>query len=187
MLGAKGLWITTIILQIHIGRVAFCCDMLLLPAPPRHSSKMPTINNTCLLNMPSVEQGPRVCMSPFWSPTYYTQYTLHVEWVGGLPYAAAREMSILMVTLATLKCLGMFCPLTHSLTHSPHLHPYSICMDPMPGPLAAGGPEDESEAPHDGPSSSRKVRNWVWASLKKCICVHSPHCLEQFVYPFTLL
>ena len=118
MLGAKGLWITTIILQIHIGRVAFCCDMLLLPAPPRHSSKMPTINNTCLLNMPSVEQGPRVCMSPFWSPTYYTQYTLHVEWVGGLPYAAAREMSILMVTLATLKCLGMFCPLTHSLTHS---------------------------------------------------------------------
>ena len=29
----------------------------------------------------------------------------------------------------------------------------------MPGPLAAGGPEDESEAPHYGPSSSRKVRN----------------------------
>ena len=35
-------------------------------------------------------------------------------------------MSILMVTLATLKCLGMFCPLTHSLTHLTSIHiPYA--------------------------------------------------------------
>ena len=186
MLGAKGLWITTIILQIHIGRVAFCCDMLLLPAPPRHSSKMPTINNTCLLNMPSVEQGPQSVYVPLLIP--YLLHTVYSScWMSWLTAicCCARNVNIDGHSRHSKVSWHVLSP--HSLTHSPHLHPYSICMDPMPGPLAAGGPEDESEAPHDGPSSSRKVRNWVWASLKKCICVHSPHCLEQFVYPFTLL
>ena len=186
MLGAKGLWITTIILQIHIGRVAFCCDMLLLPVPPRHSSKMPTINNTCLLNMPSVEQGPQSVYVPLLIP--YLLHTVYsscwMSWRTAI-CCCARNVNIDGHSRHSKVSWHVLSP--HSLTHSPHLHPYSICMDPMPGPLAAGGPEDESEAPHDGPSSSRKVRNWVWASLKKCICVHSPHCLEQFVYPFTLL
>ena len=129
MLGAKGLWITTIILQIHIGRVAFCCDMLLLPAPPRHSSKMPTINNTCLLNMPSVEQGPQSVYVPLLIP--YLLHTVYsscwMSWRTAI-CCCARNVNIDGHSRHSKVSWHVLSPhsLTHSLTHLTSIHiPYA--------------------------------------------------------------
>ena len=128
MLGAKGLWITTIILQIHIGRVAFCCNMLLLPAPPRHSSKMPTINNTCLLNMPSVEQGPQSVYVPLLIP--YLLHTVYsscwMSWRTAI-CCCARNVNIDGHSRHSKVSWHVLSPhsLTHSLTSPPsifHMH-----------------------------------------------------------------
>ena len=125
MLGAKGLWITTIILQIHIGRVAFCCDMLLLPAPPRHSSKMPTINNTCLLNMPSVEQGPQSVYVPLLIP--YLLHTVYsscwMSWRTAI-CCCARNVNIDGHSRHSKVSWHVLSP--HSLTHLTSIHiPYA--------------------------------------------------------------
>ena len=125
MLGAKGLWITTIILQIHIGRVAFCCDMLLLPAPPRHSSKMPTINNTCLLNMPSVEQGPQSVYVPLLIP--YLLHTVYsscwMSWRTAI-CSCARNVNIDGHSRHSKVSWHVLSP--HSLTHLTSIHiPYA--------------------------------------------------------------
>ena len=125
MLGAKSLWITTIILQIHIGRVAFCCDMLLLPAPPRHSSKMPTINNTCLLNMPSVEQGPQSVYVPLLIP--YLLHTVYsscwMSWRTAI-CCCARNVNIDGHSRHSKVSWHVLSP--HSLTHLTSIHiPYA--------------------------------------------------------------
>ena len=125
MLGTKGLWITTIILQIHIGRVAFCCDMLLLPAPPRHSSKMPTINNTCLLNMPSVEQGPQSVYVPLLIP--YLLHTVYsscwMSWRTAI-CCCARNVNIDGHSRHSKVSWHVLSP--HSLTHLTSIHiPYA--------------------------------------------------------------
>ena len=184
MLGAKGLWITTIILQIHIGRVAFCCDMLLLPAPPRHSSKMPTINNTCLLNMPSVEQGPQSVYVPLLIP--YLLHTVYsscwMSWRTAI-CCCARNVNIDGHSRHSKVSWHVLSP--HSLTHLTSIHiPYAWiqCL----GHLQQGVQKMRVKHPTMAPLLPAKYVI-EYEPPWKSVYVYTPHCLAQFVYPFTHL